>query len=118
MTVANNDATIDAALTFYFERLDGGEKFDVAALAKQFPECAAELEQFFASEQQLNARLLEISSQSAMRKPASNGSESGLRIRCPNCYQPTQVAADTEFTDITCSSCGSRFGVVDSGQAT
>src|SRR5262249_12492524 len=38
--------------------------------------------------------------------------------RCPNCHAPTEVAADTSLTDLTCSSCGSHFSLVDQTKAT
>jgi WD40 repeat protein len=222
MAAINNDATIDEALAFYFECVDRGEKIDVAALVEKFPHCAAELQSFFADEQQLHERLLAISSdpnplpqspivsqpfrgfekvddlilnsrfeqvdqladefEAAIRageKPqieayldrvaqadrpavlaellkveielrhagllqpecldeyltrfvgmesvvreacrrdvavAIAGSRAGfgqLNIRCPNCHAPTQVAADTVLTDLTCGSCGSQFRLVD-----
>lgn len=118
MAVKDNDNTIDAALGFYFERLDQGEKIDLLSLLRRFPDCAAELENFFAGERRLNARLQEISSQAGTDTLASRAADSRLQIRCPNCHHPTRVAADTEFTDLTCNSCGSRFGLVDQGQAT
>ena len=50
---------------------------------------------------------------------SSRGSGSGrLEVRCPSCHEPTQVAVDTVLTDLTCSSCGSHFSLVDQGQAT
>jgi serine/threonine-protein kinase len=41
-----------------------------------------------------------------------------LEVRCPTCHVATEVAVDTELTDLTCSSCGSHFSLVDQGQAT
>ena len=110
MPIANNDATIDAALTFYFEQLDQGKTLDVSGLIAKFPDCTEELQKFFADERRLNNRLQVISSQS--------GTSSRLSIRCPNCHHPTKVPTDTEFTDLTCESCGSRFGLVDQEHAT
>jgi WD40 repeat protein/tRNA A-37 threonylcarbamoyl transferase component Bud32 len=50
---------------------------------------------------------------------ASGADSSGrLEVRCPNCCAPTAVAVDTSLTDLTCSSCGSHFSLVDQGQAT
>jgi ribosomal protein S27E len=112
MAVTNNNASIDVALTHYFERRDAGERIGLAELRAQFPQFTDELEQFFADEQRLNQRLKEISSQS------SSGSGSQLKIRCPNCHHPTEIAADTAFTDLTCKSCGSHFGLIGQEQAT
>jgi WD40 repeat protein len=48
-----------------------------------------------------------------------SGSGSGsLEVRCPGCRNSIEVAADTSFTDLTCSSCGSHFSLIDQGQAT
>jgi tetratricopeptide (TPR) repeat protein/tRNA A-37 threonylcarbamoyl transferase component Bud32 len=41
-----------------------------------------------------------------------------LEVRCPNCHAPTEVAVDTSLTDLTCSSCGSHFSLVDQSKAT
>src|SRR6187431_330484 len=101
MSSDNGDATIDAALGFYFEVLDRGERIDVDVLIQQFPTHASELESFFAGERRLNARLEEISSQSrASRNHETRKSGNCLTIRCPSCHAPTQVAADSEFADL------------------
>jgi WD40 repeat protein/tRNA A-37 threonylcarbamoyl transferase component Bud32 len=50
---------------------------------------------------------------------ASKSSSSGrLEVRCPNCSEPMPVAVDTTLTDLTCSTCGSHFSLVDQSQAT
>jgi tetratricopeptide (TPR) repeat protein len=41
-----------------------------------------------------------------------------LGVRCPNCHAPTEVAVDTELTDLTCDACGSHFSLVNQAQAT
>lgn len=49
------------------------------------------------------------------------GSDTGsgrLEVRCPNCHSPMDVAADTQFTDLTCPSCGSHFSIIRQGQPT
>lgn len=125
MAATHQDATLDQALTHYFERLDAGQRIELADLVAKYPQCAADLQKFFADEERLNQRLEEISSQSARREPVldisgSKPQSSGRRLtlRCPNCHQPSQVAVDTEFTDLTCASCGSRFGLIGQDQAT
>lgn len=50
-----------------------------------------------------------------------HGSDTGsgrLKVRCPHCHTPTEVAVDTQLTDLTCSACGSHFSLVDQTQAT
>jgi serine/threonine protein kinase len=50
---------------------------------------------------------------------SSHSSGSGrLEVRCPMCHAPMEVAVDTLLTDLTCSSCGSHFSLVDQSQAT
>jgi hypothetical protein len=41
-----------------------------------------------------------------------------LEVRCPSCHAPMKVAVDTALTDLTCSSCGSHFSLVDQSKAT
>jgi WD40 repeat protein len=41
-----------------------------------------------------------------------------LEVRCPVCHAPMEVAVDTALTDLTCSSCGSHFSLVDQTKAT
>jgi hypothetical protein len=41
-----------------------------------------------------------------------------LEVRCPTCHSSMEVASDTHLTDLTCSSCGSHFSLVDQSQAT
>lgn len=38
-----------------------------------------------------------------------------LKVRCPHCRSPIDTDADSEFTDVLCSACGSRFNLVDTG---
>jgi serine/threonine protein kinase len=50
----------------------------------------------------------------------NDGAASGsglLEVRCPNCHAPMDVAVDTRLTDLTCTSCGSRFSLVDDSTA-
>ncbi len=50
---------------------------------------------------------------------SDTGSGSGhLEVRCPSCHTPMEVAVDTQLTDLTCSSCGSHFSLVDQSKAT
>lgn len=42
----------------------------------------------------------------------SKSASGQLRIRCPHCHSPTDVAVDTALTDITCDACGSQFSLV------
>ena len=37
--------------------------------------------------------------------------DNALKIRCPHCHTPNDVAVDTPLTDLTCPSCGSSFSL-------
>ena len=37
---------------------------------------------------------------------------SALRVRCPHCHTPTELAADGTLDDIACPSCGSHFSLL------
>lgn len=41
-----------------------------------------------------------------------------LKIRCPHCHHPMDVVQDDLSSDIECSTCGSRFNLVDDSGAT
>ena len=64
------------------------------------------------------ARIIERGEQLTVAHHGSDTGSSQLQVRCPNCHAPTQVAADTSLTDLTCSACGSQFSLVDQSQAT
>jgi tetratricopeptide (TPR) repeat protein len=51
-------------------------------------------------------------------RPSDSSSSGRLEVRCPMCHAPMEVAVDTQLTDLTCSSCGSHFSLVDQSQAT
>ena len=53
----------------------------------------------------------------------SNGGDrgvgsSGLSIRCPHCHHLIELAADSSFSDVTCSACGSQFSLTDGAVVT
>ena len=70
----------------------------------------------------LATRLPSPPSQYATVVPSGDGDgasgSGGLEVRCPSCHTPMEVAVDTLLTDLTCSSCGSHFSLVDQSQAT
>jgi tetratricopeptide (TPR) repeat protein len=53
-----------------------------------------------------------------VNRPLSTQTPGTIQIRCPSCHTPMDVAADTRFTDLTCTACGSDFSLVDRSQAT
>ena len=36
-----------------------------------------------------------------------------MRVRCPNCHNSTEVDADTQLSNIACTSCGREFSLVN-----
>jgi tetratricopeptide (TPR) repeat protein len=40
-----------------------------------------------------------------------------LEVRCPSCHSPVELAVDTPLTDVTCSSCGSQFSLINQNDA-
>jgi serine/threonine protein kinase/WD40 repeat protein len=113
MAIENVKSEVDAALGLYFERVDRGEQVDLDAFVREFPGCAAELDKFFTNERRLNGALERVWSSPGGSETAFHEARNMLRIRCPDCRSPKSVAADTEFTQLTCESCGSQFSIVD-----
>jgi ribosomal protein S27E len=50
--------------------------------------------------------------------PGSRGKVSGLTIRCPHCHSMMQLIVDASLMEITCSSCGDTFSLIDDAQDT
>ncbi|MEQ8847929.1 protein kinase [Botrimarina sp.] len=46
---------------------------------------------------------------------ASGSFSGGLRLRCPQCHGGVDLSADAPLEDITCTSCGSTFGLLGGG---
>jgi WD40 repeat protein/tRNA A-37 threonylcarbamoyl transferase component Bud32 len=55
-------------------------------------------------------RLFGAAYQQAMRK--SQGAPA-LRLRCPHCHVPSDIPSDSSLSDVTCSSCGQVFSLVE-----
>jgi ribosomal protein S27E len=53
-----------------------------------------------------------------VNRAAEDTRQGVLAVRCPNCHAPTTVPADSSFDDVTCSSCGNHFSLVDRRRAT
>jgi serine/threonine protein kinase/dipeptidyl aminopeptidase/acylaminoacyl peptidase len=109
MILAEDDASIDGALAYYFECLDRGEAVDEAGLVAKFPQLAEELKRFFADQRLLDAKVQQLRSKVAGGKMAMSNR---LSVRCPNCRQPTEVAVDSTLSDIECPSCASQFSLI------
>jgi serine/threonine protein kinase len=55
-----------------------------------------------------------LPAEATVRAPPASTERSGLHIRCPHCRYQVELLDDTQFDDITCSTCGSVFSLVDS----
>jgi WD40 repeat protein/tRNA A-37 threonylcarbamoyl transferase component Bud32 len=98
------DSSLAGIIEAAIERLQNGQQIDIDAVAAAHPEYAGELRELLPAVEMMT-RLGNI--------PADQNGSSRLEVRCPNCHQPTQIAIDTSLTDLACSSCGSRFSLVN-----
>lgn len=46
------------------------------------------------------------------RRRQSEALARAIRIRCPHCHNAVELAVDSSFADIECSTCGSHFSIV------
>jgi serine/threonine-protein kinase len=106
---------LDEVLADYMRRLDRGEPVDADALIAGHPDLAGELREYFSHAAAINRVGATATSDFARQVTPRSGS---LEVRCPNCHQPTEVAADSTLTDLTCSACGSHFSLVDQSKTT
>lgn len=101
-------------LAEYMARTDRGEKVDPEAYIAAHPDLADELRDYFshvlAVDQLANSPTADYAGQPTPRN--------ALRIRCPNCHVPAELAVDTPLTDLTCATCGSHYSLVDQNKAT
>ena len=51
--------------------------------------------------------------ESAYQRTQSQRESAGLHLRCPHCQNQVELLADARLEDITCSSCGDTFSLVD-----
>ncbi len=105
-------------------RLQRGQPVNIDVLVAAHPEYAKDLRELLPTVTAM-VRLESITAD----VPYTNGTKmdsqissrpsvSRLEVRCPNCHQSTRIAFDTTLTDLTCSSCGSKFSLVDQSDAT
>ena len=104
MTGIDEDNSLEIALAWYFECLDRGDAVDESTILARFPGCQAELQRFFANERHINGKFQQL---------AKTANANHLSARCPNCECLTRVAVDSTLTDIQCTTCGSRFSLID-----
>jgi tRNA A-37 threonylcarbamoyl transferase component Bud32 len=106
---SGNSHDLNEVLADFMRRLDRGDRIDPEMFIASHPRHAAELRAYFAQAQTMDATT------DVTPLPTSSGA---LEIRCPSCHTPMEVAVDTALTDLTCSSCGSHFSLVDQTTAT
>ena len=41
-----------------------------------------------------------------------------MQVRCPHCHNPVEILDDSSFSDIVCSTCGSKFSLIGGTDAT
>jgi hypothetical protein len=79
------------------------------------PEVRQRLEKLLAADRKLHAT---ADLQPLNRAEQRSSTPGRLEVRCPSCHAPIEVVVDTALTDLTCSSCGSHFSLVDQSKAT
>ena len=109
-----NRADLDEVLADYMRRVDRGEPVNQQALIAAHPELADELRAYFS--QAVAVERIAIGATADFAHQATP--RGALEVRCPSCHAPMEVAADTALTDLTCSSCGSHFSLVDQSKVT
>jgi serine/threonine protein kinase len=61
-----------------------------------------------------NNKAADSMSDVVLYEPARGRKDSrGLHIRCPHCHFPVELLADSPLTEVTCTSCGSHFSLVE-----
>ena len=64
-------------------------------------------------------RQAEDLAETATHRRCDSDTDAGrITVRCPSCNEPIEIAVDASLTDLTCSSCGSYFNLVDQSQET
>ncbi len=111
-------AQIENIVIGVLQRRARGESIDdqevIGQHADLMPELAEELRLADELEQTAQAE----DSQESTAPTASTADSRMLTIRCPHCHKPEAILADTPFTDVTCSSCGSHFSLAGDGGQT
>jgi serine/threonine protein kinase len=93
------------------QRRAAGESLSDESIIDAHPDLMPEL-----GEELRKLRLITAAWQKAEQHPSvdvDGGTDTrrGLQVRCPHCQTPVEMVADTPFTEITCSTCGSSFSL-------
>lgn len=95
---------VDAVVADYIERVDRGEQVDYDSMLRAHPEIADELRAFFSAERAIgNGPARETAAFYQHPTPRN-----ALRIRCPHCRTPAEIAVDTPLVEICCETCGGQ----------
>lgn len=106
---------LNAVLADYFRRLDAGEMIDREAFLAMHPELADDLHAYFQQEEQLWRAARPAETVAAQHTPTPGRR---LEVRCPHCHSPQELPVDAPLTDLTCTSCGSHFSLINPNKAT
>jgi tetratricopeptide (TPR) repeat protein/tRNA A-37 threonylcarbamoyl transferase component Bud32 len=90
---------VDACL----QRMMEGQEFSEQEILQAHPELLPEL-----AEELRRLRLLH-----AAYQQAADEAQPALRLRCPHCHTPSDIPSDGSLSDVTCSSCGQVFSLVE-----
>ncbi|MCO6042666.1 serine/threonine-protein kinase [Aeoliella sp. ICT_H6.2] len=106
---------LEQVLAEYLRKLDEGVHVDREELIAQHPALAEDLRSFFAHEERLWPAA-EAAETATLKHDSTPGRR--LRIRCPQCHAPQELAADCPLSDLICESCGSHFSLIDNPRST
>jgi serine/threonine protein kinase len=112
-------AVIDDCL----RRRAGGDAIADDALIAAHPEVMPDLGQelrklrMIAGARAMAAEPIDPAVETRSHRDSDTGS-GHLEVRCPSCHAAMEVAVDTQLTDLTCTTCGSHFSLVDQSKAT
>ena len=124
-----HNADLDQVLADYMSRVDRGEQVNQGAFIAAHPILAEELRKYFSLAGVLDGFAADATAdftqqpaehngeQAAEHKPSRKDSR-GLHIRCPHCSNFVEVITDTPYEEISCSTCGSSFSLVDREEST
>jgi WD40 repeat protein/serine/threonine protein kinase len=107
------EATLRDVAMDCLRRLSAGETFPDDSIERAHPELMPELATELAELRRIHAasQLAEQPDDSPPSVP-SPPAVAVLRIRCPECHTPAEIAVDGDLQNVSCSSCGGQFSLV------
>jgi serine/threonine protein kinase len=103
-------ADLDDVIADYMRRVDRGEQVNKPAIIAAHPHLEAKLKEYFS---QADAIENIARDHATIAHTPSRKDSHGLHIRCPHCSNFVEVLTDTPYEEISCSTCGSRFSLVE-----